>query len=60
MTRGTGAIIDYSALYDGVVRTTLWKEVRLVFAMFNSVRRPTFYSVIPIIPHICVYLSEQL
>ena len=30
LTRGTAAIVDYSVLYDGVVRTTLWEEVRLV------------------------------
>lgn len=30
LTRGTAAIVDYSVLYDGVVRATLWEEVRLV------------------------------
>ena len=34
MNRGTDAIVDYSVLYDGVVRKTLWKEVKLV--MFTS------------------------
>ena len=29
LTRGTAAIVDYSVLYDGVVRATLWEEVRL-------------------------------
>ena len=25
--RGTAALVDYSILYDGIIRTTLWEEV---------------------------------
>ena len=32
MTRGAGAIVDYSVLYDNVLRTTLWEEVRIFYS----------------------------
>ena len=28
VTRGAGAVVDYSVLYDNIVRATLWEEVR--------------------------------
>ena len=31
VTRGAGAVVDYSVLYDNIVRATLWKEVSLVY-----------------------------
>ena len=27
--RGTAAVVDYSVLYDDVIRATLWEEVTL-------------------------------
>ena len=27
VTRGAGAVVDYSVLYDNIIRTTLWEEV---------------------------------
>ena len=30
VTRGAGAVVDYSVLYDNIVRATLWEEVRLL------------------------------
>jgi hypothetical protein len=27
VTRGAGAVVDYSVLYDNIVRATLWEEV---------------------------------
>ena len=32
--RGTAPIVDYSVLYDGIIKTTLWEEVNLL-ATYN-------------------------
>ncbi len=32
--RGTAAVVDYSVLYDGIIRTTLWEEVNILIRLF--------------------------
>ena len=36
VTRGDGPVVDYSVLYDGIVRTTLWEEVNSFFPFWQS------------------------
>ena len=31
VTRGAGAVVDYSVLYDNIIRTTLWEEVNCLY-----------------------------
>ena len=51
MRGGTGAIVDYSVLYDNVVRATLWEEVRLLLLSLSlSLSHSVSLSLTPIPP----------
>ena len=36
VTRGAGATVDYSVLYDSTVRATLWEEVKVQINFVHS------------------------